>query len=39
MNQTRALRFRKLALQKPDKEQAQLLQLIADELGSLLSVA
>jgi hypothetical protein len=31
MNQTRALRYRKLALQEPDKEKAQLLQLIADE--------
>ncbi len=30
MNQSRALRYRKLALQEPDKEKAQLLQL-ADE--------
>jgi hypothetical protein len=31
MNQLRALRYRKLALQEPDKEKAQLLQLLADE--------
>jgi hypothetical protein len=31
MNHTRALKYRKLALQEPDKEKAQLLQLIADE--------
>jgi hypothetical protein len=31
MNQSRALRYRRLALQEPDKEKAQLLQLIADE--------
>jgi hypothetical protein len=31
MNQSRALRYRKLALQEPDKERAQLLQLLADE--------
>jgi hypothetical protein len=31
MNQSRALRYRKLALQEPDKENAQLLQLLADE--------
>jgi hypothetical protein len=33
MNQSRALRYRKLALQEPDKENAQLLQLLADEEG------
>jgi len=32
MNQSRALRYRKLALQEPDKEKAQLLQLLADEV-------
>jgi hypothetical protein len=31
MNQSRALRYRKLALQEPNKEKAQLLQLLADE--------
>ena len=31
MNQSRAIRYRKLALQEPDKENAQLLQLLADE--------
>ena len=31
MNQSRALRYRKLALQEPDKENAHLLQLLADE--------
>ena len=31
MNQLRALRYRKLALQEPDKDKAQLLQLLADE--------
>jgi len=31
MNQSRALRYRKLALQEPDKENVQLLQLLADE--------
>ena len=31
MDQSRALRYRKLALQEPDKEKAQLLQLLADE--------
>ena len=31
MNQSRALRYRKLALQEPDKENAQLLQLLADD--------
>jgi hypothetical protein len=31
MNQSRALKYRKLALQEPDKEKAQLLQLLADE--------
>jgi hypothetical protein len=31
MNQSRALRYRKLVLQEPDKENAQLLQLLADE--------
>ena len=31
MNQSRAMRYRKLALQEPDKENAQLLQLLADE--------
>jgi hypothetical protein len=31
MDQSRALRYRKLALQEPDKEKAQLLLLIADE--------
>jgi len=31
MNQSRSLRYRKLALQEPDKENAQLLQLLADE--------
>ena len=31
MDQSRALRYRKLALQEPDKETAQLLLLIADE--------
>jgi hypothetical protein len=31
MNQSRAMRYRKLALQEPDKEKAQLLQLLADE--------
>jgi hypothetical protein len=31
MDQSRALRYRKLALQKPDKETAKLLQLLADE--------
>jgi hypothetical protein len=40
MNQLRALRYRKLALQEPDKEKAQLLQLLADEAdrGVLCSV-
>jgi hypothetical protein len=31
MNQSPVLRYRKLALQEPDKEKAQLLQLLADE--------
>ncbi len=31
MNNARALRYRKLALQEPDKEKAELLQLLADE--------
>ena len=31
MDQSRALRYRKLSLQEPDKKKAQLLQLIADE--------
>jgi hypothetical protein len=31
MDRSRALRYRKLALQEPDKKKAQLLQLIADE--------
>jgi hypothetical protein len=31
MDQSRALRYRKLALQEPDKKKAQLLQLMADE--------
>jgi hypothetical protein len=31
MDQLRALRYRKLALQEPDKETAKLLQLLADE--------
>jgi hypothetical protein len=31
MSNSRALRYRKLALQEPDKEKAQLLQLLADE--------
>jgi hypothetical protein len=31
MSNSRALRYRKLALQEPDKENAQLLQLLADE--------
>jgi hypothetical protein len=31
MNQSRSLRYRKLALQESDKENAQLLQLLADE--------
>jgi hypothetical protein len=31
MNQSRAMRYRKLALQEPDKEKAQLLQRLADE--------
>ncbi len=30
MSNSRALRYRKLALQEPDKENAQLLQLLAD---------
>jgi hypothetical protein len=40
MNQLRALRYRKLALQEADKEKAQLLQLLADEAdrGVLCSV-
>jgi hypothetical protein len=40
MDQSRALRYRKLALQEPDKERAQLLQLLADEAdrGVLCSV-
>jgi hypothetical protein len=40
MNQLRALRYRKLALQEPDTEKAQLLQLLADEAdrGVLCSV-
>jgi len=40
MEQSRALRYRKLALQEPDKEKAQLLQLLADEAdrGILCSV-
>ena len=40
MNHTRALKYRKLALQEPDKEKAQLLQLLADEAdrGVLCSV-
>jgi hypothetical protein len=39
-NQLRALRYRKLALQEPDKEKAQLLQLLAEEAdrGVLCSV-
>ena len=31
MDHSRALRYRKLALQEPDKKKAQLLQLMADE--------
>jgi hypothetical protein len=31
MDQSRALRYRKLALQETDKETAKLLQLLADE--------
>ena len=31
MSNSRALRYRKLALQEPDKENSQLLQLLADE--------
>ena len=31
MDQSRALRYRKLALQEPDKKTAKLLQLLADE--------
>ena len=31
MTDTRALRYRTLALKEPDKEKARLLQLIADE--------
>jgi hypothetical protein len=31
MSNPRAVRYRKLALQEPDKENAQLLRLIADE--------
>jgi hypothetical protein len=40
MNQSRVLRYRKLALREPDKEKAQLLQLLADEAdrGVLCSV-
>ena len=40
MDQLRALRYRKLALQEPNKEKAQLLQLLADEAdrGVLCSV-
>ena len=40
MDQLRALRYRKLVLQEPDKEKAQLLQLLADEAdrGVLCSV-
>jgi hypothetical protein len=40
MDHSRALRYRKLALQEPDKEKAQLLQLLADEAdrGVLCSV-
>jgi len=40
MEQSRALRYRKLALQEPDKEKARLLQLLADEVdrGILCSV-
>ena len=40
MNRSRAMRYRKLALQEPDKEKAQLLQLLADEAdrGVLCSV-
>ncbi len=40
MDQSRALRYRKLALQVSDKEKAQLLQLLADEAdrGVLCSV-
>ena len=40
MSNSRALRYRKLALQEPDKENAQLLQLLADEAdrGVLCSV-
>jgi hypothetical protein len=40
MSNSRALRYRKLALQEPDKENAQLLQLLADESdrGVLCSV-
>ncbi len=40
MSNSRALRYRKLALQEPDKENSQLLQLLADEAdrGVLCSV-
>ncbi len=40
MSNSRALRYRKLALQEPDKEKAQLLQLLAEEAdrGVLCSV-
>ena len=40
MDQLRALRYRKLALQEPNKEKVQLLQLLADEAdrGVLCSV-
>src|SRR5260370_28531094 len=40
MSNSRALRYRKLALQEPDKEKVQLLQLLADEAdrGVLCSV-
>jgi hypothetical protein len=40
MNQSHVLRYRKLALQEPDKKKAQLLQLLADEAdrGVLCSV-
>jgi len=31
MSDARALRYRRLALQEPDKENAQLLRLLADE--------
>jgi hypothetical protein len=31
MSNSRALRYRKLALQEPDEEKVQLLQLLADE--------